>query len=165
MATRDPSTIREEGECSRHTVRQNNDSELKVSMPSTLRYLYEQIGEWIPTFASLGVSTGDPASGNTTGAYLSTGAIKTDDQTRSYARPGYTPRMRNNLDILTGYQVTRINFDQSNGSTTATGVSFQSSRDSQTYTVQANNEVILSAGVIGSPRKSRQILKCGCCTH
>lgn len=50
----------------------------KSSLTFPLRYLYEQISEWIPTFASLGIPTGDPASGVTTGAYISTSAIKTE---------------------------------------------------------------------------------------
>ena len=48
------------------------------SLTFLLRYFYEQISEWIPTFASLGIPTGDPASGVTTGAYISTSAIKTE---------------------------------------------------------------------------------------
>ena len=61
--------------------------------------------------------------------------------------------MRDNLDILTGYQATKINFSGSGNNITATGVQLQSGETGQTYTVQANQEVILSAGVIGSPRE------------
>lgn len=74
------------------------------------------------------------------------------DQTRSYSRSGYFPDAKSNVDILTGFTVTKINFASNAGNITATGVNFMSSRDSDTYTVQANREVILAAGVIGSPQ-------------
>jgi choline dehydrogenase len=75
----------------------------------------------------------------------------TSDQTRSYSRSGYFPSPKSNVEILTGFTVTKVNFDSTGSNITATGVSFMSSRDSETYTVQANTEVILAAGVIGSP--------------
>jgi choline dehydrogenase-like flavoprotein len=117
-------------------------------------YLYNQIGSWIRTFRNLGVPTGDPASGVTTGAYLSTSAIRGSDQTRSYSRTGYFETRPGNVRILTGYQVSRVNFNTSGSTPTATGVSFRQSRDGQAYTSAARREVILSAGVIGSPRMS-----------
>lgn len=73
------------------------------------------------------------------------------DQVRSYSRNGYFPDAKSNVDILTGFTVTKVNFASTNGTTTATGVSFMLGRDSETFTVQANKEVILAAGVIGSP--------------
>lgn len=115
-------------------------------------YLFEQIGRWMPTWANLGVSTVDPASGVTAGSYVSTSAIRTSDQSRSYSRNGYFPEAKSNVDILTGFTVTKVNFANGNGSITATGVNFQSSSDSESYTLQANTEVILAAGVIGSPQ-------------
>ena len=54
---------------------------------------------------------------------------------------------------MTGQYVTRINFADRNGSdtVTATGVSFTPSEGAQQYTATASDQVILSAGVIGSP--------------
>ncbi|KAK9893997.1 GMC oxidoreductase [Cystobasidium minutum MCA 4210] len=115
-------------------------------------YLFEQIGTWIPTWANLGVGTVDPAAGVTGGSYVSTSAIRQSDQVRSYSRNGYFPDPKPNVDILTGFTVTKVNFATNNSQITATGVSFMSARDSETYTVQANREVILAAGVIGSPQ-------------
>lgn len=137
-------------------------------------YLFEQIGTWMPTWASLGVGTVDPASGLTAGSYVTTSAIRArsviggyvsrefrlthstvllfSDQVRSYSRNGYFADPKSNVDILTGFTVTKVNFATNGNNITATGVSFMSARDSDTYTVQANREVILAAGVIGSPQ-------------
>lgn len=65
------------------------------------------------------------------------------------------PTKRNNLDILTGFQVTKVNFETTSAGTVATGISLQSGPGGDTYTLMAGEEVILSAGVIGSPREWR----------
>lgn len=60
---------------------------------------------------------------------------------------------RPNLTVLTGQYVSRINFADRNGSDTitATGVTFTPSQGAEEYTATASDQVILSAGVIGSP--------------
>ena len=70
--------------------------------------------------------------------------------TRSYSKTGYLDPVdyRTNLVVLTGYQATKIVFD----GTTATGVEFASSSTAASSTVNARQEVILAAGVIGSPQ-------------
>lgn len=57
-----------------------------------------------------------------------------------------------NLHILTGALVTRILFSTINNNLTATGVEFR--RNNQTYTVNANQEVIVSAGLSAVPHRS-----------
>lgn len=81
---------------------------------------------------------------------VATSAIDPDGWTRSYSKTGYLDpaASRTNLVVLTGYQATKIIFDN----TTATGVSFAASVGATSYTVSASQEVILAAGVIGSPR-------------
>lgn len=77
--------------------------------------------------------------------------ITHSDQVRSYSRNGYFADAKSNVVILTGFTVTKVNFETTGNNITATGVNFKANRDSDTYTVQANREVILAAGVIGSP--------------
>lgn len=52
--------------------------------------------------------------------------------------------------VLTGFQATKVVLD----GTTATGVEFAATATGPAYTVSASKEVILSAGVIGTPRTS-----------
>jgi choline dehydrogenase len=81
---------------------------------------------------------------------LSSNTLWYSQWTRSYAKDGYLDPIdyRSNLVVLTGYQATKIVFD----GTTATGIEFAASDGNTTYTVSANEEVILSTGVIGTPR-------------
>ncbi|KAL8277589.1 hypothetical protein RQP46_010021 [Phenoliferia psychrophenolica] len=113
-------------------------------------YFYPQVANWIPTLEALGVETRDPAGGETWGAYVTTSAIDPTTWSRSYSKTGYLDPAQNrtNLVVLTGFYATKIIFD----GTTATGVSFQDSANGTAYTVNAAQEVILSAGVIGSPQ-------------
>ena len=126
------------------------DGPVGYSYPS---FVYPQIQYWVPTFANLGIDTRDPAGGETWGAYTAMSALNNSlgASRRSYAKTGYLDNLaagNDNLVVLTGYQATRIVFD----GTTATGVEFAADATSGTYTVNANSEVILSAGVIGSPQ-------------
>lgn len=69
--------------------------------------------------------------------------------TRSDAKAGYiVPNAaRQNLVILTNQQVTQVVFNGStdaSGNVIASGVRFQGARGGQSYSVQANKEVILA---------------------
>ncbi|GAA5936260.1 uncharacterized protein JCM15063_002761 [Sporobolomyces koalae] len=123
------------------------DGPIHYSYPG---YFYDSIYEWIPTLANMGVETRDPAGGEGWGSFIATSAINPSNWTRSYAKTGYLDPVdfRSNLVVLTGYQATKVVFD----GTTATGVEFAASAAGTTYTVNARQEVILSAGVIGSPQ-------------
>ncbi|BGP30484.1 hypothetical protein JCM10296v2_002239 [Rhodotorula toruloides] len=111
---------------------------------------YNSTFEWIPTLENMGLDSRDPAGGENWGAFIATSAINPTNWTRSYAKNGYLDPVnyRQNLVVLTGYQATRVVFDE----TTATGVEFAASATGQTYTVNASKEVILSTGVIGTPQ-------------
>ncbi|TNY22372.1 GMC oxidoreductase [Rhodotorula diobovata] len=113
-------------------------------------FFYPSTNEWIPTLAALGIDSRDPAGGENWGAFIATSAINPTNWTRSYAKNGYLDPInyRTNLVVLTGFQATKIVFD----GTTATGVEFSAGAGNETYTVSASQEVILSAGVIGSPQ-------------
>ncbi|CUA76134.1 Oxygen-dependent choline dehydrogenase [Rhizoctonia solani] len=109
------------------------------------------------SMANLGIPTNfDPDSGNAFGTFNSATSVNRTTGRRSYAATTYYAynAHRLNLVVLTGAQATKINFKE-NGSSkktenlVATGVSFV--HNSQTYTVKAKKEVILSAGTFQSP--------------
>lgn len=92
----------------------------------------------------------DAWSGDHMGFYSSLGAVnRTDDPgRRSYAATGYIrPNLgRQNLKVLVGAQATNVVLDGN----TATGVKFL--HRGQEYTVLADREVIMCAGVIQTPQ-------------
>jgi choline dehydrogenase len=112
------------------------------------------VGNWTPSLLTLGIPTNpDSASGDNTGAYITTSAINPSNWTRSYSRSGYIDPLppRSNLDILASATVTNIVWKSgTSGNLTATGVQWASSSGAPTQTVNANKEVILAAGTIGS---------------
>ncbi|KAI1764619.1 glucose-methanol-choline oxidoreductase-like protein [Hypoxylon sp. FL1150] len=108
---------------------------------------------WIETMQSLGQKvTNDPFSGEMTGAF--TNATSTDPVThqRSGANTGYLKpaRWRNNLTVITGALVYRIILEGSPPEVIATGVQYI--HNGEAKTVNAKEEVILSAGVMHSPK-------------
>lgn len=97
----------------------------------------------------------DPRSGTSWGAYNQLTTIDPDNVIRSYAaREYYYPHAQSpNLHVVTGAQVSKINFEKngnSEESITAVGVEFIN--QGKSYEVKARKEVILSAGVIHSPQ-------------
>lgn len=108
---------------------------------------------WIETMQSLGRAvTGDPFSGEITGAF--TNLTSTDPVThqRSDATSGYLKPVqdRKNLTVITGADVHRVILSGSSPEVIATGVQYV--HDGQTKMVNAKEEVILSAGVMHSPK-------------
>ncbi|CUA69309.1 Glucose oxidase [Rhizoctonia solani] len=108
------------------------------------------------TMSSLGVPVNfDPDSGHAYGIFNTATSVNRTTGLRSYAASTYYVynAHRPNLVVLTGAQATKINFKDTTGGKpgdlVATGVSFV--HKSQTYTVKANKEVILSAGTFQSP--------------
>lgn len=76
---------------------------------------------------------------------------------RCDSKAGYIDPLppRDNLVILTEQQVTGITFNGStdaNGNVIASGVTFQARAGAQSYTANANREVILSGGTVGTPQ-------------
>ncbi|KAJ1300922.1 hypothetical protein OPQ81_003348 [Rhizoctonia solani] len=113
------------------------------------------------SMANLGIPTNfDPDSGNAFGTYNSARSVNDTTGRRSYSASTYYAynAHRPNFVVLTGAQATKINFkDSANqnkaGKLVASGVSFV--HKSQTYTVKARKEVILSAGTFQSPPSPR----------
>lgn len=96
----------------------------------------------------------DPYRGDNTGVFVAMADINPTNWTRSFARTGYLdPIMeRPNLHVVTGHQCTKILMSSDKDGTRATGVQYQSGADSQALTVNANKEVIVAGGAIGSPQ-------------
>ncbi|WVW80638.1 hypothetical protein I302_102624 [Kwoniella bestiolae CBS 10118] len=120
-------------------------------------YIFDEVAKWIPAWVTLGFQSIDNAAGISRGAWLSTSTINTSNQTRSDSKAGYIDPLppRSNLVILTGQQVTEVLFNgtkDANGNIIASGVRFQASKDAQSYSVQANKEVLLAGGTVGSPQ-------------
>ncbi|KAF2875736.1 glucose-methanol-choline oxidoreductase-like protein [Massariosphaeria phaeospora] len=93
---------------------------------------------WIETLERLGHRcTGDPFSGEITGAYTNAASIDAETRQRSYSASAYLQpvRHRPNLHVVTGATVQKIVLD--NG---------------ETMTVHARDEVILYAGTLHSPK-------------
>ncbi|QRV84518.1 GMC oxidoreductase [Ceratobasidium sp. AG-Ba] len=106
--------------------------------------------------ANLGIPMNyDPDSGNAYGHFNSATAVNRTTGKRSYAASTYFAYNagRTNLVVLTGAQVTKINFANASASGSklkATGVSFVS--NSTGYSAHARKEVVLAAGAIQSPQ-------------
>lgn len=118
------------------------------------QYIYPSAAMWTPTMANLGLKITDPQGGEGYGGFITPNSINPDDGTRSYAKTAYLDPAagRSNLVVLTGAQVTKITFDTSGSVPRATGVDFAQSSGGTTYHIEAKSEVILSAGVFGTPQ-------------
>ncbi|KAL1716105.1 GMC oxidoreductase [Schizophyllum commune] len=116
-------------------------------------YISKAAKSWIPALEALGIARNDnPLGGNVIGANQSPSDINPANSTRSYAAPAYyyPNEARENLVLLTGAQVTRVNFDASGDALTATGVTFVNG--GSPYNATASKEVILSAGTVNTPQ-------------
>ncbi|KAF8604818.1 alcohol oxidase [Ceratobasidium sp. AG-I] len=107
------------------------------------------------TVVNLGVPQNlNPDSGDPFGLYNSATSVNRTTGKRAYAASTYYAYNagRSNFVVLTGAQVTKINFANttSKGKITATGVTFVS--NSTSFSVTARKEVILSAGSYQSPQ-------------
>lgn len=108
---------------------------------------------WVDTLAALGwPASGDPFSGEFVGGYINAMSIDPDSRTRSDAATAYygPAKARSNLHVVTGAVAEKIIFDTSSEVPKAVGVQVQ--RGGKTTTVRATKEVILAAGVFGTPK-------------
>ena len=108
---------------------------------------------WVETWKGLGKEiTGDPLAGTHTGGYTSTASVDPEKGERSHAGVEYLrPVMgRENVTVVTEAMIEKIDFSDTNSEDiVATGVTF--THNGQTHSATATREVILAAGVIGSP--------------
>ncbi|KAL7410465.1 hypothetical protein BDY24DRAFT_399921 [Mrakia frigida] len=116
-------------------------------------FWYEGVNNWIPSWKALGFDAIDGAGGNNRGVSITPSTLNPVNQTRSDSKAGYIDILppRDNLVILTGFQVTDITWSSTETeAAVASGVNFQATAAGQVYNVKANKEVILSGGTIGS---------------
>ncbi|KAJ7098347.1 alcohol oxidase [Mycena epipterygia] len=95
----------------------------------------------------------EPLAGLIAGTWRAESSVDPVTRTRSYSATAYyvPNKGRPNLTVLTGAQVSKINWSKSGGKTvTATGVSFTMA--GKNFSVQASREVILAASSVGSPQ-------------
>ncbi|KAF7352214.1 Choline dehydrogenase [Mycena venus] len=122
---------------------------------ATISFQFPQLAAWIPTMVTMGLPHAlDPANGTNVGVSFVPSIINPANGSRSDSNFGYiAPYSGTNLVILTGYQVTEINWNSTAaGAAVAGGVTFAASAEGKAYTVNAAKEVILSGGTIGSPQ-------------
>ncbi|KAI3394391.1 hypothetical protein diail_2858 [Diaporthe ilicicola] len=113
---------------------------------------------WAETFERLGLyPDGDPRGGEAPGGYTNLFNIDPQTRERSYPATEYHLRAseRPNLTVVTGAFVTKVLFNDSEADGTAAspravGVAYV--KDNSTHTVQASEEVILSAGSMQSSK-------------
>jgi choline dehydrogenase len=108
---------------------------------------------WPRTYEALGLGIdADPKDGLALGGYNILTNVNPDTNSRSYSATTYLKAAadRPNLKVFTNALVNKVVIDQSGAVPIATGVSF--TMNDIVYTVNANAEVILSAGSYGSPQ-------------
>ena len=107
------------------------------------------VSKFLDAIHKLGFPTNvDPDGGVDVGVENIARAVNNADGTRQYSAVTYLRQAqhRKNLHVLTGAQVTKINFHTSRGQNVATDVQFVAAGKAFTLTVR--KEVILSAGTL-----------------
>ncbi|KAF3011735.1 hypothetical protein E8E14_010516 [Neopestalotiopsis sp. 37M] len=108
---------------------------------------------WVDTLAALGYpARGDPFSGQFSGGYINAMNIDPVSKTRSDVVSAYLEpaKGRANLHIEQDVTVEKLIFDTSSGRPKATGL--QVRQDNVLKTVTPGKEIILAAGVFGTPK-------------
>lgn len=124
---------------------------LKISLPKGTGVLDQA---WSPTLQGLGLGAdGDPRDGKTLGGY-SIPKFQDNNAKRSYSAPAYylLAKERENLIVLTGAFVQKIEFITMEDVVTATGVRYLKDGEARVVKVKIGGEVILSAGTVQSPQ-------------
>lgn len=112
---------------------------------------------WSAAFDEVGIHEApSPFRGQTNGWYIAPATIEKQWQHRSFSRSAYFDPIadkRSNLQILPNQTVTRIILDtaSSEGNRRALGIEYAAHPSASRVLVTAKREVILSAGVVGSP--------------
>ncbi|KAF8212665.1 alcohol oxidase [Mycena galopus ATCC 62051] len=125
---------------------------VKVGFPN---FFFEQSGLWRRAAENLGIpASPDLANGDPHAVGIAPNSLDAANNTRCSAVCAYyTPFTdRPNLVVITNATVSRILWANGSGSNnlTATGVEYV--LNNETLTINASQEVILSAGTIGSPK-------------
>ncbi|RSH82431.1 uncharacterized protein EHS24_007400 [Apiotrichum porosum] len=120
-------------------------------------FIYPVVANWVPTWVNMGFAALDLAAGSTHGVTITPSTLNAPIGSRSDSKTAYIEpnSARPNLVVLTGQQVTKVLFNgtkDASGNIIASGVQFAASASDTTYTVNANKEVILTAGTIGTSK-------------
>lgn len=108
---------------------------------------------WVDTLSALGYpASGDPFSGEFTGGYINAMSIDPETRTRSDAATAYfkPAKDRPNLHVITNSLAEKVIFDTSGDLPRAIAVQLQ--HNGKSSILKANKEIILSAGVFGTPK-------------
>jgi choline dehydrogenase len=119
-------------------------------------WLPELVSDWVPALEEIGIpECPEPNAGEGWGSFVATSCINPSNMTRSYSRSAYIDPLppRDNLHILPNTRVMSVNTQtNTDGTVTATGITYQTGPGATSETVTANLEVILCGGAIGSPQ-------------
>ncbi|KAM0431005.1 hypothetical protein ACHAPT_005639 [Fusarium lateritium] len=124
---------------------------LKVSFPGVVEN--PLCKAWIDAFRDMNkITTGDPFSGKSIGAYSHAATIDPETKTRSYAGSAYAlPALeRPNFNIITGAKAHKILFQKTADGVEATGV--QAEVNGEIKTFNAAKEVIVASGTFNTPK-------------
>lgn len=108
---------------------------------------------WTETFRNRGHHmAGDPFLDGSIGAFSCLASIDRVTRERSYATTAYYNHIkgRDNLHVTTDATVEKVLFEREEDSTRTTGIQYK--HDGETKVVTASKEVILAAGVFGTPK-------------
>ncbi|KAJ2994195.1 hypothetical protein NUW58_g1621 [Xylaria curta] len=110
-------------------------------------------GAWVDTLAALGhPASGDPSSGQFTGGHINPMTIDPNTHTRSDAATAYLEpvKARQNLRVITGALAEKLVIDTTGAEPRVIGVQIR--KDGNPVLIKAGKEVLLAAGVFGSPK-------------
>lgn len=127
-----------------------SDGPIKTSFPAGTANPIPKA--WIETFDSLGLkATSDPFAGKNVGAYTNACTIDPDTSQRSFSASRYWAPVqdRPNLTVVTGARVQKLLLHRDN-EVKVVGVKF--THQGATKTVDINEEAILAAGALNTPK-------------
>jgi choline dehydrogenase-like flavoprotein len=125
---------------------------IQATFPVTVTALQKA---WLDAFRSLDLENlKDPLEGQAIGGGITTNHIGAERRERCHAGVAYlTPvEDRKNLRIVTGAMVQRIQFEKEDSSGKAVGRHVTYEKGGETRQVRVRKEVILAAGVFGTPQ-------------
>ena len=130
---------------------QGVDGPIKSSFPAAVDPMQNA---WIDTWKGLQKHVkGDPLSGLANGGHATPASVDPATGTRSHSGTAYLQPViaRKNLEVITNALIEKVQLDrQDGGEVEATGVTF--SQNGERHSAKASKEVIISAGVFGSPQ-------------
>ncbi|KAL1746205.1 hypothetical protein HDZ31DRAFT_81428 [Schizophyllum fasciatum] len=110
---------------------------------------------WLPALNALGIATNDrPSGGNIIGGLLTPTNIRPDNMTRDYSAPSryYPNEARENLVLLTGALVSRVNLNATSSERGFVAETVTYCSGGSLYNATASKEIIISAGTVNTPQ-------------